>query len=203
MPRYWQSGRVDPARAEPLNAADQPHFELMDPTVNVARMQRQVEQEQATDRMLSEAAYQDLVARGLVTAFERTNFFQMAQALTPPLTIVSFTCPGDAIFRLRAVGFSFSDPIMHQLDSKTYLPWVVEVEGNPIPGFGETNSTTYRISPGDIFAPWQTAPVWIHANQTVAVVLRTLAAVTIQVNVQARISGELLKKSSLRLGREV
>lgn len=196
-------GRVDPSRVFTPDTLPQPWVPLAEEAAALDRESRQVQGLLVDDATQSEAAYQELVGRGVTTAFERTNFVAMAQAIAPPVVLVTYTVPGEYLFRLERVGFAFSDPFFFQLDTQTYLPWQVEVNNQPIPGLGENNSTAYRVSPGDMFRPFDMQPVWIHGNQTVRIVLRTLAAVTIQVNVVARLSGAQMRKSSLRLGRGV
>lgn len=196
-------GRVDPARTRAPYVGDQPAVPVVQEIQRQVDLGPTVNQLLDTDRIHTEAAFQDLLSRGLVTAVERTNYVQMAQAISPPVTVCSFTVPGEMLFRFDHCGFAFSDPIAAQLNSQTYLPWQVEIEGVPIPGFGENNSLAYRVPIGTNFEPWHFEPVWCHANHTIAIVLRTLAAVTIQVNVVGRIGGGLIKKSGLRLGREV
>ena len=198
-----RKGRVDPIRRFTPEGEPLPWVPLDEEARQLNRDARHVGQLLRDDDVLSEAAYQELAGRGITTAFERTNFVAMAQAIAPPVVLVQYTVPGEFLFRLDRVGFMFSDPFFFQLDTQTYLPWQVEINGAPIPGLGENNSTAYRVSPGDIFRPFTFEPVWIHGNETCRVVLRTLAAVNIPVNVAARISGAQVRKSSLRLGRGV
>lgn len=198
-----RKGRVDPSRRFTPDDVPLPWEPLEEGERRIAQETTQVRQLLREDDVQSEAAYQELVGRGVTTAFERTNWVAMAQAINPPVVLVSYTVPGEFLFRLERIGFMFSDPIFFQLNSQLYLPWNVEVNGNQIPGLGENNSTPYRVSIGDVFRPFTFEPIWIHGNETVRVVLRTLAAVTIQVNVAARISGSQIRKTSLRLGRGV
>lgn len=198
-----QTGRQRPGRQYRGERLAQPYMDLDAEVRQLDQETRQVHTLLRDDGVMSEAAYQELVGRGLVTAFERTNFVAMAQTIAPPVVLVSYTVPGEFLFRLDKIGFAFQDPIFFQLNTQTYLPWQVEVNASPIPGLGENNSTSYRVSPGDIFRPFEMEPVWVHSNQTVRVVMRTLAAVTVQVNVAARISGGQIRKTSLRLGRVV
>lgn len=196
-------GRVDPARVHPAEVGTHPAQSVAAELAQQVAGGGEVYSELNKDKVLSEAAFQDVLSRGLVTAVERTNYIQMVQTITPPVTVVSFTVPGEMLFRFNRCGFAFSDPIAAQLNSQTYLQWNVEVENVPVPGFGENNALAYRIPIGTNLEPWEFEPVWCHANQTVALVLRPLASMTIQVNVVGRIGGGLLKKSSLRLGRPV
>lgn len=202
----WRArrGAVDPARqlygqertAQPFMSAEESDRAYYERQAAVTGLTNQ-------DQAESQAAYDNLVGRGIITAVERMGRVQSLASVAPPVTVVSYTVPENMLFRWCRLGFAYSDPMFHQLLLQTYLPWCCEVNQQPVPGLGEANTLAYAVGPGTVHNPMVFDPIWLQGGDVLAVVVRTLPSVTIELNVIARIGGWLHDRTGLRLGERV
>ena len=203
MPRNWRRvGRLDPARnvlGEDVPA--QPFRTTAELAIYRSSKNQAVEVVHRQDEIDSQAAYDDLIGRGNIVALHRVGRInQLAQA-TPPVVIVTYTVPENYLFRFCKFGFQFGDPFISQLDPQLYVPMLVRVDQQPVLGLAENQTAPYRSVPGTIWNPIEFGPVWCIGGATITVEVNTFAAVSIQLTAMALIGGELVQRTSLKLGR--
>lgn len=166
-----------------------------------AEQQAQAQFIEKQQRVEDEVAIEDLMRRGADTSMVQTGTAIQVNAATPPVTIVTYRVPDVYVLRLLEVGVTFNDPAFMAYQPALRLPWRLEINDVAAPNFGEGGGPM-SIVPGDFFRPTDLHEFWVQGGLRVAVVIRPFTT-TIEVNVAARLSGELYKKAGLKLGRRV
>lgn len=197
------SGRINPVRQRyPFHQEAVPYRSVAEEQAALAAEAADVRRIAADDNTESQAAYEDVANRGSITVIELEGHQDSICNITPPVQVIAFVVPERWMFRLMRVAFEYNDPFFYQTNLQTRLPWQLLVNGVQPPYYGETNARPFLVPPGVTQLPHAFDPLWVKGGDTVSIECVPFGT-TIEVNVTARLGGELWRPHSMRLGRPV
>lgn len=138
------------------------------------------------------AAAASLVHRGVD---EPLDIFNVAIDPTVTAILVSFTVPDNQVARINRVAVVCSEP---SVAMGLGVGWRVILDAAEIPYF-KSQMPGFPYFPvvfGDLANPLLIEPLWIQANQTIAIELIVAAGFDIPVRVAGRLGGRLIKPAS-------